>query len=277
MTAGGSVDVRNGPQPASERLEILYQDAHLVAVHKPSGLLVHRTALDRHETRFVVQILRDQLDAWVHPVHRLDKGTSGILLLALDRETAAVLGKGFEEGQVDKRYVAIVRGHTDERGTIDHPLQRRPDDAEWVPAGYVPPTQPAVTRYRRLATAELAIAVDRYPSSRYSLVELEPLTGRRHQLRRHLKHISHPIIGDATYGKGRHNRMFQQEFGCGRLLLACVELRLHHPVSGEPLILSTPPADDFAAVAKALGWSEVLATIGCLGVSGAPGEASPAQ
>lgn len=244
-----------------EQLDILYQDAHLVAVHKPSGLLVHRTALDRHETRFVVQILRDQLGAWVHPVHRLDKGTSGVLLLALDRETAGRLGKTFEEGRIDKRYVAIVRGHTEAHGTIDHPLERRPDDAEWVPEGYVAPVQPAVTRYRRLAAVELPIAVDRYPTSRYSLVELEPVSGRRHQLRRHLKHIAHPIIGDATYGKGLHNRMFQREFGNGRLLLACVELRLHHPVTGAPLIIAASPSADFCAVAHRLGWVAELASV----------------
>lgn len=246
---------------ASERLEILYQDAHLVAVHKPSGLLVHRTAIDRHETRFVVQILRDQLNAWVHPVHRLDKGTSGVLLLALDRDTAGRVGKTFENGMVDKRYAAIVRGHANDHGIIDHPLQRRPDDAAWVPENYVAPVQPAVTRYRRLAAIELPIAVDRYPTSRYSLVELEPVTGRRHQLRRHLKHISHPIIGDATYGKGRHNRMFQREFDCSRMLLACLELRLHHPVTGEPLIIATPPSADFSAVVDALGWSAELASV----------------
>lgn len=244
---------------ASETLPILYQDEYLVAVHKPSGLLVHRTVLDRQETRFVVQILRDQLDRWVHPAHRLDKGTSGVLLLALDREVAAVLGRAFEEGQVAKTYHAVVRGHPPEAGEIDHPLVRRPDDAEWVPAGYDPAPQAAVTRYRRLATAELPVQVDRYPTSRYALLELTPLTGRRHQLRRHLKHIAHPIIGDATYGKGRHNRMFQQRFGCHRMLLACSVMTLHHPVTGEPLTVSTPPAEDFAAVLQSLNWPVPLA------------------
>lgn len=244
----------NDATPVSEGLPVLYQDAWLVAVHKPSGMLVHRSALDPRETRVVVQLLRDQLGAWVHPVHRLDKGTSGVLLLALDRDTAGLAGKAFESGLVDKRYVAIVRGHPAEAGVIDYPLQRRPDDAEWVPAGYVAPTQPAVTRFKRLATVELPVQVDRYPTSRYAMVALEPITGRRHQLRRHLKHIAHPIIGDATYGKGVHNRMFQSRFGSSRLLLACTGLRLHHPVTGEPLSLSAPVGEDFAAVVDALGW-----------------------
>ena len=111
-----------------------------------------------------------------------------------------------------------------------------------------------MTRYRRLAITELPHAVDRYPTSRYALLELFPETGRRHQLRRHLKHISHPIIGDATYGKGRHNRFFQELFGCHRLLLACREMRLVHPVSGSPLTLSAPLAADFSGVLKRLDW-----------------------
>jgi tRNA pseudouridine65 synthase len=116
------------------------------------------------------------------------------------------------------------------------------------------PAQSAVTRYRRLATAELPCQVDRYPTSRYALVELTPLTGRWHQLRRHMKHIAHPIIGDATHGKGRHNRLFQELFGCRRLLLAAVELGFRHPVTGEAMLLKAPPAEDFASVAAALGW-----------------------
>ena len=112
--------------------------------------------------------------------------------------------------------------------------------------------QAAATRYRRLATAECAVAVDKYPTSRYALLALEPLTGRRHQLRRHLKYISHPIIGDSTYGKGRHNRFFQQAFGCQRMLLASVSLGLTHPASGQPLTLIAPLADDFMNVLTAL-------------------------
>ena len=114
--------------------------------------------------------------------------------------------------------------------------------------------QPARTRYRRLATVELPYQVDRYPSSRYALLELAPETGRWHQLRRHLKHISHPIIGDATHGKGRHNRLFQELFGCQRLLLAATELRLRHPLSGQTLCLRAGLATDFAALVEALGW-----------------------
>lgn len=236
-----------------ETLPVLFQDDCLIAVHKPSGLLVHRTDIDRHETRFAVQILRDQIGHKVYPVHRLDKGTSGILLFALNPEIAREVGGQFERNEVAKTYLAVVRGHPPESGEIDHPLTRQFDDYEWKADGdHVP--QDAVTRYRRLAVCELPYAVDRYPTSRYALSELHPLTGRRHQLRRHLKHISHPIIGDATYGKGRHNRLFQELFGSHRMLLASVRTQLTHPVSGQALLLEAPPSGDFASVLLQLGW-----------------------
>ena len=235
-------------------LPIIYQDERVVAIHKPSGLLVHRSELDRHETRFAVQLLRDQLGRHVYPAHRLDRGTSGVLVFALDKETARSLGGQFERQEVVKTYLAVVRGHPPEAGHIDHALSRRRDDAEWVGERSADDAQPAVTDFRRLATCELPHQVDRYPTSRYALVELTPHTGRRHQLRRHLKHIAHPIIGDATFGKGRHNRLFQQLFGCQRMLLACVRMQLRHPVDGRPLDLCAPPDGEFAAVLAALGW-----------------------
>ena len=237
-----------------EELPIIYRDEFLIAVHKPAGLLVHRSFLDRHETRFAVQMLRDQIGRHVHPAHRLDRGTSGVLLFALERDICRRLGEQFEAQRVYKRYLAVVRGHPPESGEIDHPLTRQFDDYEFRAAHATEAAQEAVTRYRRLAITELPHAVDRYPTSRYALLELFPETGRRHQLRRHLKHISHPIIGDATYGKGRHNRLFQELFGCHRLLLACREMRLVHPVSGSPLTLSAPLAADFSGVLERLGW-----------------------
>ena len=192
------------------------------------------------------------------PVHRLDRGTSGVLLFALDPDTARTLGGQFESQTVDKTYLAVVRGHPPLTGSIDHPLIRQPDDYGSAPSHETPdaPAQTALTHYRRLAITELPHAVDRYPTSRYALLELKPATGRRHQLRRHLKHIAHPIIGDATYGKGRHNRLFQTLFGCHRLLLACTAMTVAHPVSGEPLHLAAPLADDFIQVLRALGWTE---------------------
>ncbi|WP_199152737.1 tRNA pseudouridine(65) synthase TruC [Chromobacterium sp. ASV23] len=243
-------------------LPILYRDDLLIAIHKPANLLVHRTVLDRHETRFAVQLLRDQIGQRVYPVHRLDKGTSGVLLFALDKDAGRELSWQFERQQVQKRYLAVVRGHPDAEGLIDYPLSRRPDDLEWIGEKVETAPQAAQTRYRTLATVELPIMVERYPSSRYALLELEPLTGRRHQLRRHLKHIAHPIIGDSTYGKGRHNRMFADELDCRRMLLACLEMELAHPVSGAPLRIACPLESAFSALIERLGWSAAAQAAG---------------
>ncbi len=160
----------------------------------------------------------------------------------------------FATRQVEKTYLAVVRGYPAESGVIDHPLSRPTDAAARPGAGPDAPPQSAVTGFRRLATVELPYRVDRYPTSRYALLALQPRTGRRHQLRRHLKHLSHPIIGDTTYGKGRHNHLFDTLFGCRRLLLACIELRLTHPVTAHPLVLTAPLEADFARVIQQLGW-----------------------
>jgi tRNA pseudouridine65 synthase len=239
--------VGDGP----DQLQVLHIDDHLVVVNKPSGLLVHRSPIDRHETRFAVQMLRDQVGRRVYPLHRLDKGTSGALAFALDRATAQALAQAFASRKVLKRYLAIVRGWPDESGDIDHALEAVRD--EYAPA-LDGPAKEARTHYRRLAIVELPHRVDRYPTSRYALVELEPDTGRRHQLRRHLAHVSHPIIGDSTYGKGRHNRLFAELFGVQRLLLACTRLEFEHPATGRPLVVSASPGDEFALLAQRFGW-----------------------
>ena len=237
-----------------EELRILYRDEEIIAIDKPSGLLVHRSDIDRHETRFAVQMLRDQIGQYVWAAHRLDRGTSGVLLFALNSEMASLLGKQFEGGNVDKRYLAVVRGHPETSGEINHPLTRQRDKYEWKGERSSEEAQPALTHYRRLATVELPVAVDRYPSSRYALVELEPITGRRHQIRRHLKHLSHPIIGDATYGKGRHNRYFAEHLGCHRLLLACTCMAFKHPTDGRRLEIKAPVSGEFAATLARFGW-----------------------
>jgi tRNA pseudouridine65 synthase len=239
-------------------LKILFEDPYLIAIHKPAGLLVHRSELDRHETLFAVQLLREQTGRMVWPVHRLDRGTSGVLLFALDRDTLRRATQIFEDNAVEKTYLAVVRGWPEYHGIIDYPLSRQYDDYERQFTGDVGPAQDAITAFERLATVELPIEVDRYPTSRYALLRLYPRTGRRHQLRRHLKHIAHPIIGDATHGKGIHNRMFQQQFGCNRMLLLCQSMRLPHPVSGIDLCLETRIDDDFATLIERLGWSTRL-------------------
>ncbi|WP_029655494.1 pseudouridine synthase [Marinobacter daepoensis] len=228
-------------------LTVIYRDSWLLAVHKPAGLLVHRSPIDKHETEFALQYARELNGGeYVYPVHRLDRPTSGVLLFARDQETARRLGMALMAGEVAKTYLAVVRGWTPEDGVIDYPLRDEPEDRRLK--GREQPVREALTRYRRLATTELPVAIERYPTSRYSLVELTPETGRKHQLRRHMKHINHPIIGDANHGRGRHNRYFAERFGQGRLMLAATALNLTHPVTGEPLSLSAEPEPGFIRV-----------------------------
>lgn len=213
-------------------LRILHRDDHLIAIDKPPGLLVHRTGLDAGETRFAVQLLRDQIGQPVWPVHRLDKGTSGVLLFALDAATARQMGSAFESGQgMRKTYHAIVRGWPADAGLIDHPLRRLPDDMRTEREE----VQEAQTRFATLERYELPLPYGGFPATRCALVELQPLTGRRHQLRRHMKHIAHPIIGDATHGKGPLNRAVAGYLGMQRLWLHASSQALRHPVSGAEL------------------------------------------
>ncbi len=208
-----------------------------MAVDKPPGLLVHRTGLDAGETQFALQLLRDQLGRAVWPAHRLDKGTSGVLLFALDAETARALGQAFEApDRVHKTYRAVVRGWPAAEGLVDHPLKRLEDDAR---AGRTE-VQDAQTRYRTLARHELPLPYGGFPATRCALVDLQPLTGRRHQLRRHMKHIAHPILGDATHGKGPLNRAVAELLGVQRLWLHALRLELTHPVSGMALQIEAP-------------------------------------
>ncbi len=209
------------PSPA---LPLLHLDADLAAIDKPAGLLVHRSTIDAHEAVNALDLLQVQLGERLWPLHRLDKGTSGVLLFARNAEAARYWGLAFQEGRIHKRYLALVRGWPPEAGEIDHPLAR---DPERPSAGQ--PLLDACTRYRRLACLEWPFSVDgRHPSSRYALVEAEPLTGRRHQIRRHFKHIAHPLVGDSTHGKGAHNRAVAAWLGVARLWLhaAAVEVPL---------------------------------------------------
>ena len=185
-------------------LDIVLREETFVVINKPAGMLVHRTSLDHRETVFAVQVLRDQIGMKVHPVHRLDKPTSGLLVFALNVETLKVLQGQFFEGEVEKTYWAVVRGYLDKKGIIDYPLKREIDSfSQSTGKG----SQSAVTHYRSLAQTELPMPVGRYPTTRYSFVELKPETGRKHQLRRHMAHLRHPIVGDSRHG-GRRAQSF---------------------------------------------------------------------
>ncbi len=224
-------------------LKILYRDDDLVAIDKPCNLLVHRTRISGDHV-FALQLLRDQLNQYVYPVHRIDRPTSGVLLFALSQDAARQLCNAFAERRIEKTYIAVVRGYTEEAGVIDYPLSESGDEL----------LQDAVSRYRRLATAECPEAVGPHPSARYSLLSVHPETGRMHQIRRHLKHVSHPIIGDTQHGDGRHNRFFREKFGIGRLLLHARSLAFPHPRTGEQTVVEAPLHEEMVELFRRLGW-----------------------
>ena len=239
-------------------LEILYQDEYLVAVNKPSGLLVHRSMIDRHETEFALQMVRDQIGRFVYPVHRLDKPTSGVLVFALSKDAARKMTEIFKARETQKEYLAVVRGYTAEHEVIDYPLKEILDKMTDRKADQNKEAQSAVTEYFRLATVELPYPVSRYPYARYSLLKVIPKTGRKHQIRRHMKHIFHPIVGDTTHGRTEHNRLFREKFDCHRLLLSAVKLSFKHPVSHEQLAITAPLDDTFKQILREFNWSDPL-------------------
>ena len=235
--------------------ELLFEDDHLIAAYKPEGWLVHRSDIDKHEDRILLQYLRDLVGAHLFPVHRLDKPTSGVIVFGKSGDAAAKLQARLESDTSIKQYLAICRGYCPEHGVIDHPL---PPVADFKHQRKRPksdlPRQDAITHYRRLGTVELPYAVDRYLSSRYSLVEVELKTGRRHQIRRHFKHLSHPLIGCPKYGKSTHNRFFAEQLQCARLLLHAYRLSLSHPETGEHLEIVAPPRGCFMSLIEQFGW-----------------------
>ncbi|HWI81971.1 pseudouridine synthase [Ramlibacter sp.] len=227
-------------------LRILHLDGDLVAIDKPPGLLVHPSRLDAHEAQTALGLLRDQLGERLWPLHRLDKATSGVLLFARHADAARSLGIAFETGQVRKGYLALVRGWTAAAGTIDYPLAR---DPELPSAGQ--PRVAASTSYERLALFEWPMRVDpRHETSRYALVAVQPLTGRRHQIRRHFKHLAHPLIGDTTHGKGAHNRAVAAWLGVERLWLHAHWIEL--PAGAGNRRIGAPPGAEWGALIGAL-------------------------
>jgi tRNA pseudouridine65 synthase len=221
----------------SGELTILFRDADYVAIDKPSGLLVHPTELAPGEPS-CLRILRDQLGQWLYPVHRLDRQTSGVLIFALSSEAARALMTMWPEGGVRKHYHAIVRGWAAESGEVDRALREEPHK----------PRLPARSLYQRLRTVEFPDPVGRYPSARYSWIEVQTLTGRQHQVRKHMVAISHPIVGDTTYGDGDHNRYFRTKFGLQRLLLHAHRVDFRHPATSQEMRLEAPQAEPFGRV-----------------------------
>lgn len=239
--------------PAVPLLTILYQDEYLVAIDKPAGMLVHRSFLDKHETLFVLQTLRNQLGRHVFPVHRLDRPTSGVLVFALSADIARLLTEQQQQHRWQKMYLAVVRGHLKEAQLLDYPLKEQLDAIADKKARQDKIAQPAQTRIWPLAHTELPIAVGRYSTARFSLVALQPLTGRKHQLRRHLAHLRHPIIGDTSHGDAKQNRAFAGYMGISQLLLRAISLRFVHPVTAKPVEIKAGLAG-FTDLMQQLNW-----------------------
>ena len=248
---GPSMSDDNQTMKCRGPIPVLYEDDQLIAVAKPSGMFVHRSMADRSATEFVVQTVRDQLNCFVYPIHRLDRPTSGLLLLAKSSEAAAIYATMFAERRVQKTYLALVRGFTEDSGRIDRPLVsdkglgRPASDPHSVP-------QEAETLYRTLEKFEVGFPSGRHATTRCSLVEASPRTGRYHQIRRHLVGISHPVIGDADHGDTKINGLFQHHVGVTRLMLAAVRIEFAHPMTDASIVIECPPDDSFSTVIRSL-------------------------
>lgn len=220
-------------------LSIIYQNEQLIAINKPHGLLVHRSRIARDAQEFALQLLRDQIGQPVYPVHRLDRKTSGVLLFAKSKEMNAYFQEQFREQRTEKVYHALVRGFILPEGHIDYALKNEDK------------VQEAQTDYRCLAQYELPLPFGKFSTSRYSLVELQPQQGRFHQLRKHMAHIFHPIIGDRPHGCNKQNRLWKEQFGMTNMLLHAKTLTLVLP-DGQELRLNAPYSATFSKVLDTL-------------------------
>lgn len=225
-------------------LEILYQDEYIVAINKPRDLLVHKSFIASDIQEYAIQILRDQIGQYVYPVHRLDRKTSGVLLFALNKEVLKQLNEVFATRQVEKKYIAIVRGFTPEEETIDYALTN--DKGQH---------QEAKTYYKTLQQVEVDIPFGKYQTSRYSLVEAYPETGRQHQLRKHFKHIFHPILGSRPHGCNKQNKLWLDQFNLTAMLLHAVELAFEHPISKESIRLRATMDEQYEKYNAFLGFN----------------------
>lgn len=234
-------------------LDILYVDDDLVVVNKPSGLLVHRTDLAKDEQDAVVQRLNAQLGRWVYPIHRLDRATSGVLVMALNEGVARSLGEQFSSRTTQKEYLAIVRGHTIASGTIDYPLAKLNEEKGRSRFKIEGTEKEAISHFQTLAQYILPIPVSRYPSTRLSLVKVQPEQGRTHQIRRHFKHIFHPLLGDTRYGCRHHNQVMREYWAENlRLMLHAHELTFTHPCTEQTMSVSAPLPDDMQTLIELL-------------------------
>ncbi|MEE1675627.1 tRNA pseudouridine(65) synthase TruC [Agarivorans aestuarii] len=237
-----------------EQLPVLFEDDFYIAAYKPVGLLVHRSWIAKEASQFALQILRDQIGQYVYPVHRLDRPTSGVLIMAKSSEAARKLSEQFAAQHIDKQYLAVVRGYIEGEHQLDYPLKEKLDKMVDAKAQQDKPAQSALTFYSGLQKAELPYPSGKFATSRYSLVSLKPKTGRKHQLRRHMHHLSHHIIGDTSYGDGRHNRLFR-ELGLPGLWLFSKQLSFLHPYTDKKIIIDCPLPERWKQLFKLMSWN----------------------
>lgn len=235
-------------------LEVVFHDEYFVAVNKPAGMLVHRSWLDKHETQFVMQTLRDQIGQHVFPLHRLDRPTSGVLIFALSSEVASQVMPMFANHEMNKTYHAIVRGWIEESGRLDYDLKVELDKIADKHAEQEKEPQQAITDYRPIEKIEIPFSTGKFPTTRYCLMELHPLTGRKHQLRRHMAHLRHPIVGDTTHGDGKHNKLFREVYDSHRLLLHASQLEFIHPYSKEYISIHAKVDQTWLRICEDFGW-----------------------
>jgi tRNA pseudouridine65 synthase len=224
-------------------MEVLFEDEYLVAVNKPHGVFVHRSVLEWNATEFLVQIVRDMIGQRVYPVHRLDRKTGGVIVLSKTKAIQSIMNGMFRDRLINKTYIAIVRGFTEDSGTIDYALL---NDKGKV--------QEARTTYRTLQRSEIPVSSGQHATSRYSLVELMPVTGRMHQLRKHMSHIFHPIIGDRPHGCNKQNRFFLNHFHMSTMMLHAFDIEFEHPVSKEAIKIKAGFQSEFSRMIVALGF-----------------------
>jgi tRNA pseudouridine65 synthase len=224
-------------------LDILYRDEHLIAINKPHGLLVHRSVIAADAEEYALQLLRDQIGVKVNPVHRIDRKTAGVLLFAFTKEVEVAMQRQFMENEVSKKYLAVVRGYTPDAGEIDYPLRKENGTL-----------QDAFTAYTTLQRAELPVPFGQHQTSRYSLVEVVPQTGRMHQIRKHMSHIFHPIIGDRTHGCNKQNKLFTEKWEMSTMMLHASQLVFKHPVTHQSIIIEAPLQDEFKRVMQLMNW-----------------------
>jgi tRNA pseudouridine65 synthase len=217
-----------------EPLEILYEDKWIIAINKPAGLLVHRSSIATNTDVYALQLLRDQVGHHVYPIHRLDRKTSGVLLFAKDKSFVQKIQASLSSEISTKTYYAIVRGYFPNEINVDYDLTN--DKGK---------TQNAITDFKLISTTEIDLPFGKFNTSRYSLIKAQPRTGRMHQIRKHLNHLRHPIIGDRPHGCNKQNKLFLEKWSLTKMLLHAIKIEIEHPYLGQEITISSPLPQHF--------------------------------